>query len=115
MISNNLLRELIAFRNERDWKQFHTTRNLASALCVEAAELLDIFRWVKDSEIKATAEQRLNDIEDEIADVAILLTYMCHDLNISLEDVVRKKIEINRKKYPVEKVKGISTKYNNLG
>jgi len=102
------------FRHERDWEQFHTTRNLVSALCVESAELLDIFRWASDSEIESTAEQRRKDIESEIADVAILLTYLCHDLNISLEDVVQKKIEINRNKYPVEKVKGISTKYNNL-
>jgi NTP pyrophosphatase (non-canonical NTP hydrolase) len=48
MISDNLLNELVAFRHERDWEQFHTTRNLASALCVEAAELLDIFRWARD-------------------------------------------------------------------
>ena len=114
MISKYLLKELIVFRHERDWEQFHTTRNLVSALCVESAELLDIFRWASDSEIESTAEQRRKDIESEIADVAILLTYLCHDLNISLEDVVQKKIEINRNKYPVEKVKGISTKYNNL-
>jgi NTP pyrophosphatase (non-canonical NTP hydrolase) len=114
MISEYLLKELIVFRHERDWEQFHTTRNLVSALCVESAELLDIFRWASDSEIESTAEQRRKDIESEIADVAILLTYLCHDLNISLEDVVQKKIEINRNKYPVEKVKGISTKYNNL-
>ena len=108
------MNELVAFRHERDWEQFHTTRNLASALCVESAELLDIFRWTNDAEIESIAEQRRRDIESEVADVAILLMYLCHDLNISLENAVKRKLEINREKYPVEKVKGISTKYNNL-
>ncbi|NLX52063.1 MAG: nucleotide pyrophosphohydrolase [Deltaproteobacteria bacterium] len=115
MISEHLLKELIAFRHERDWEQFHTTRNLASALCVESAELLDIFRWANDADVETAVEQRRRDIENEVADVAILLTYLCHDLNISLEDVVQNKIEINRGKYPVEKVKGVSTKYCKLG
>jgi NTP pyrophosphatase (non-canonical NTP hydrolase) len=114
MISGTLLKEMLAFRHDRDWEKFHTTRNLASALCVEAAELLDIFRWARDSEISSIANQQRSDIESEIADVAILLMYLCNDLDISLEDVIRKKLEVNRKKYPVEKVKGVSTKYYNL-
>ncbi|HJX31272.1 MAG TPA: nucleotide pyrophosphohydrolase [Thermodesulfobacteriota bacterium] len=114
MISSPLLEEMLAFRHERDWEKFHTTRNLTSALCVEAAELLDIFRWARDSEITSIIREQRSEIESEVADVAILLMYLCHDLNISVEDVVRKKLAINRKKYPIEKVKGISTKYNNL-
>ena len=114
MISKNLLKKLIDFRHERDWEQFHTTRNLASALCVEAAELLDIFRWARDSETTEIVNQQRSQIESEVADVAILLIYLSHDLNISIEHAVKKKLEINRKKYPIEKVKGISTKYNNL-
>jgi NTP pyrophosphatase (non-canonical NTP hydrolase) len=105
---------LLAFRRERDWEQFHTVRNLSSALCVESAELLDLFRWARDSEIRAIAEQQRSEIESEVADVAILLTYLCNDLEISLEDVVRKKLEINREKYPVENSKGTSKKYNRL-
>jgi dCTP diphosphatase len=114
MISNTLLVALLTFRRERDWEQFHTVRNLSSALCVESAELLDLFRWARDSEITAIAEQQRSEIESEVADVAILLTYLCHDLEISLEDVVRKKLEVNRKKYPVENSKGTSKKYNRL-
>lgn len=112
MISNTLLNELIAFRRERDWEQFHTVRNLSSALCVEAAELLDLFRWARDSEITTIVEEQRSEIENEVADVVILLSYLCHDLNISIEDVVGKKLEINREKYPVESSKGASTKYN---
>jgi NTP pyrophosphatase (non-canonical NTP hydrolase) len=115
MISRTLLEALIAFRQERDWEQFHTVRNLSSALCVEAAELLDLFRWARDSEITAIVEKQRNEIENEVADVAILLSYLCHDLNISIEDVVRKKLQINQEKYPVKSSKGASTKYNRLG
>ncbi|MEE9910089.1 MAG: nucleotide pyrophosphohydrolase [Deltaproteobacteria bacterium] len=114
MISKTLLEEMLFFRQERDWEKFHTTRNLCSALCVEASELLDIFRWARDPEIKSIARQQRSEIENEVADVAILLTYLCNDLNISVEDAVRKKLEINRERYPVEKSKGTSTKYNRL-
>jgi dCTP diphosphatase len=114
MISNKLLDALLTFRRERAWEQFHTVRNLSSALCVESAELLDLFRWARDPEITVIAEQQRSEIESEVADVAILLTYLCHDLDISLEDVVRKKLEVNREKYPVESSKGTSKKYNRL-
>lgn len=115
MISKTILNEMLVFRQDRNWEKFHTTRNLASAICVESAELLDIFRWARDSEIASIVEQQRSDIESEVADVAILLTYMCHDLKISIDDVVRKKLEINREKYPVERSKGTSKKYNRLG
>jgi NTP pyrophosphatase (non-canonical NTP hydrolase) len=114
MISNTLLDSLIDFRRERDWEQFHTVRNLSSALCVETAELLDLFRWARDSEITTIVEEQRSEIESEVADVAILLTYLCHDLNISIDDVVRKKLKINREKYPVGSSKGNSTKYDRL-
>jgi NTP pyrophosphatase (non-canonical NTP hydrolase) len=112
MIPNNLLKDLLAFRRERDWEQFHTVRNLSSALCVESAELLDIFRWAHDSEITAIVEQQRAEIESEVADVAILLMYLCHDLNLSIEDIVRKKLAVNCEKYPVEISKGTAKKYN---
>jgi dCTP diphosphatase len=114
MISSTLLEEMLTFRRDRDWEKFHTTRNVASAICVEAAELLDIFRWARDSEISSIVSQQRSEIESEVADVAILLMYLCSDLNISLEAVVKRKLQVNREKYPVEKAKGFSTKYNNL-
>jgi NTP pyrophosphatase (non-canonical NTP hydrolase) len=115
MISSTLQDALLTFRRERDWEQFHTVRNLSSALCVEAAELLDLFRWARDAEISTIVDEHRPEIESEIADMKILLTYICHDLNISIEDTVRKKLEINRKKYSVSSSKGISTKYSRLG
>lgn len=114
MISENLLDDLIQFRHEREWEQFHTVRNLSAALCVEASELLDKFRWARDSEIESIVEENRTEIENELADVSILLTYLCHDLGLSIEDIVRKKLEINREKYPVEKARGNAKKYSEL-
>lgn len=112
MISNELINELIEFRRKRDWEQFHTIRNLCAALCVEASELLDTFRWARDFEMANIVEEQRSEIESELADVAILHAYLCHDLGISIEDAVRKKLEKNRQKYPVERSKGVSTKYD---
>jgi NTP pyrophosphatase (non-canonical NTP hydrolase) len=114
MISETLFDALIAFRQERDWEQFHTIRNLSTALCVESAELLALFRWAHDSDIPSVVEEQRSEIESEVADVAILLMYLYHDLGISIEDAVRKKLEVNRQRYPVERSKGVSTKYDRL-
>jgi len=110
MISENLLEELIQFRREREWEQFHTVRNLSAALCVEASELLDHFRWARDSDIQRIIEQSRVEIENEIADVSILLSYLIHDLGLSIDDIVRKKLELNREKYPVELARGNAKK-----
>ncbi|MEW6520602.1 MAG: nucleotide pyrophosphohydrolase [Thermodesulfobacteriota bacterium] len=114
MISHNLLNSLLEFRHERNWEQFHTARNLSAALCVEAAELLDYFRWARDSDIESIIKEHKAEIESELADVIILLSYMCHDLGLSIEDAVSKKLNVNRANYPVEKAKGIFTKYDKL-
>ncbi|MBB5349423.1 nucleotide pyrophosphohydrolase [Desulfoprunum benzoelyticum] len=114
MISKNLLNLLLQFRHEREWEQFHSIRNLSAALCVEAAELLAHFRWARDSDIESIKIQHKTEIESELADVTILLLYICHDLGLSIEDAVAKKIEVNRANYPVEKAKGTFTKYDKL-
>jgi len=111
MISENLLEELIQFRREREWEQFHTVRNLSAALTVESSELLEHFRWARDSEIDSIIEQNQVEIENEIADVSILLSYLIHDLGLSIDDIVRKKLELNREKYPVELAKGNAKKH----
>lgn len=72
MIENELLAKILAFRSEREWEQFHTPKNLSSALCVEAAELLEQFQWAKDSELEELVEREREAIEHEIADIAIL-------------------------------------------
>lgn len=108
------LEKLLAFRKEREWEQFHSPKNVSMALSVEAAELMEIFQWASDADTTDLAIRRRKDIEYEVADIAILLSYFCHDLGISLNEAVEAKIEANREKYPVEKAKGSSTKYNRL-
>ena len=115
MIDSQLMQELIAFRSERDWAQFHTPRNLAAGVCIEAAELLEHFQWAKDSELNQLVSERREAIEHEIADVAMYLSLLCHDLGVSLPQAVRRKLELNKQKYPVDKARGRSDKYDRLG
>lgn len=114
VIERELLEQLLAFRNERDWEQFHTPKNLSAALCIEAAELLEQFQWARDSELADVVEREREAIEHEVADVAIFLSYLCHDLKISLSDAVRRKLELNRSKYPADKARGTAAKYDRL-
>lgn len=115
MIDKHLLDELLAFRRERDWEQFHTPRNLAAGVCIEAAELLEHFQWAKDEELPEIVAKNREAIEHEIADVAMYLSLLCSDIGVSLDDAVRRKLELNKQKYPVDKARGKSTKYDRLG
>lgn len=114
MIDSQLMEDLLAFRRERDWEQFHTPRNLAAGVCIEAAELLEHFQWAKDAELPEIVEKNRKAIEHEIADVAMYLSLLCNDLGVSLDDAVRRKLELNKQKYPVEKARGRSDKYDRL-
>lgn len=114
IIATDLLDQLLAFRKERDWEQFHTPKNLSAALAVEVAELLECFQWAKDGELSELVVRERTAIEDEVADIAILFSYLCHDLNIELDAAVRLKLEKNRQKYPVSLARGTATKYDRL-
>jgi len=112
MIKPELLDKLIAFRQERDWEQFHSPKELAVSVSIEAAELLEWFQWKSQEQIEQHLQNaKRENLEDEIADVAIYLSYLCHDLNIDLNKVVEQKCLKNAKKYPLEKVKGRNDKY----
>ncbi len=105
--------KLREFAKERDWEQFHSPKNLAMALSVEAAELLEIFQWSNSGgldEIKDPNKRK--EIEEEVADIFNYLLKICDELDIDLEKVALEKIDINETKYPVEKFKGSSKKYN---
>jgi len=113
MINADLLKQLIEFRRERDWEQFHNPKNIAITLSIEAAELLEWFQWRNKTEIKQMLEtDKREALEDEIADVAVYLSYLCHDLNIDIEQAIQRKMQKNAAKYPVDKVKGRADKYN---
>ncbi len=114
MLSKTLIEELLKFRRARDWEQFHSTRNLAAAITVEAGELLESFIWASDQQVPEIAGTRRAAISDEIADIAILLTYLAHDLSTDIEVAVNAKLHANAKKYPVDKARGSNKKYNEL-
>ena len=104
-----LIREIIDFRNERDWKQYHNPKDLALSLSLEASELLEVFQWKTDEEAVRT---KRTEIEDELADVMIYAMTLAHDLDIDLATVIRSKIKKNAIKYPVDKAKGSARKHN---
>lgn len=113
MLPNDLVDELITFRAERDWEQFHTPRNLAISLSLEASEVLELFQW--QDPCGEAIQEILPRLQDEVADVAVYLTYLCHDLGIDLEAAVRSKMMKNREKYPIALAKGSAKKYTELG
>lgn len=102
---------LRAFRDERDWAQFHDPKNLAAALGIEAAELNEVFLW-KTTE--ASRDVDLERVREELADVLAYALLLADTFNLDPQEIVLQKIQKNAEKYPVEKSRGISTKYNHL-
>lgn len=95
------------FNEEREWDQFHTPSNLAKSISIEANELLECFQW-NDTEFNR------NDVLEELADVTNYCLQMAQILDVDIIDVVNNKMDITEKKYPVDKAKGVSTKYDKL-
>jgi dCTP diphosphatase len=109
------LREALrAFAAARDWDQFHSPRNLATALSVEAAELLEPFQWLTDEQSRNLPPQTLAAVEEELADVLLYLVRLADKLDVDLEAAARAKIARNAEKYPVETARGSSRKYDVL-
>lgn len=105
---------LRAFAVERDWDQFHSPRNLAAALAVEAAELLEPFQWLTDEQSRELSTEARAAVEQEMADVLLYLVRLADKLGVDLEQAARAKIALNAEKYPVEKARGSSRKYDEL-
>jgi NTP pyrophosphatase (non-canonical NTP hydrolase) len=114
MISDDTKRRMLAFRSERDWQQFHTPKNLAASITIEAAELLEIFQWTAESELAATVEKKRTHIEHEIADIAMYLQFLAHDLGVDLDACIGAKLAINEQRYPVAESRGSAAKYDEL-
>jgi dCTP diphosphatase len=104
--------QLRGFVAERDWAQFHTPKNLASALSVEAAELLEPFQWLKTGHVDELNEQTKKNIRHEMADVLNYLVMLADQLNVDLIAAAEEKIALNALKYPVDQVLGDSRKYS---
>jgi len=99
------------FAEERDWEKFHTPKNLAMALAVEVAELMEHFQWLEGDESASLNEAKLQEVREEIGDVLISLVRLADRLGIDPLQAAWEKIEINRRKYPADKVRGRSKKY----
>jgi NTP pyrophosphatase (non-canonical NTP hydrolase) len=110
----DLTRQVIAFRDERDWKQFHNPKDVAISLSLEASELLELFQWQREADIPALLESRAPEIGDELADVLYWTLLMAHDLGIDLNAALSSKLEQNALKYPVARSRGSSAKYTEL-
>lgn len=100
------------FATERDWEQFHTPKNLASALSVEAAELLEIFQWLKTGEVAELTPEQQEHARQEMADVLLYLVRLADRLDVDLYQAALDKIKLNGQKYPAETVRGDSRKYS---
>ncbi len=107
-------KKIISFRNERDWAQFHDPKNFAEALSIEAGELLENFLWKTTEQSRNLTAEELKNVEEELSDIFIFLTYLSEEYNIDLLKEVESKIAHNAAKYPVEKAKGSSRKYTEL-
>jgi NTP pyrophosphatase (non-canonical NTP hydrolase) len=114
MLTEAIIAELLAFRRQRDWEQFHSPRNLAAALSVEAAELLEHFIWASDARVDAIVAEKKPRLAAEIADIAIYLSYLANDLGIDIDAAVRDKVKVNAERYPIAKARGSSRKYSDL-
>ncbi len=100
------------FRDERDWAQFHNPKDMAMALSIEAAELMEHFLWKNPNEVAARCVEKREEIEDEVADVAIYLVELADILGIDLLGAMERKMQKNAAKYPADRVRGSSLKYN---
>ena len=110
----DLARRLREFSTARDWEQFHDPKNLAEAISIEAGELLELFLWKTTEQSRNLAQEQIKELEEEVADILIFLTYLADTFDIDLVAAAIAKIELNELKYPVEKAKGSSKKYSDL-
>ena len=113
---DEILRRVVEFRDERDWKQFHNPKDLAISISLEAAELLEHFQWKGPEEVRQAAEdpEVRREVGEEMADILILLLSASDALGIDLHAAALAKIEKNARKYPVEKSRGNAKKYDEL-
>ncbi|MFA6522440.1 MAG: nucleotide pyrophosphohydrolase [Patescibacteria group bacterium] len=109
-----ITKKIIAFRDARDWRQFHNPKDLSISLVLEAGEVMEHFQWKNPKEIEDYVKSDKEHIADELADVLYWVLLMSHDLKIDLLKAVEKKLKKNEEKYPIEKAKGKHTKYNKL-
>ena len=110
----DLTNRINAFRDARDWKQFHNPKDMAVSICIESAELLEQFQWKNAKECETHLQENREAVADEMADVAIYLFELADLLKMDLGHEMLRKLDKNAAKYPVEKARGSNLKYNRL-
>lgn len=109
-----ITKRILKLRDERDWKQFHTPKDMALSLVLEATEVMEHFQWKTREEVEKYVKTHKEEIGDELADVLCWVLLLCNDLDIDIYKAALKKMEKTKKKYPVEKFKGRADKYDKL-
>ncbi|ELH0986122.1 nucleotide pyrophosphohydrolase [Staphylococcus pseudintermedius] len=109
--TKEILKAINQFRDERNWRQFHNEKDLSLSISLEAAELLELFQWKTSEEVVDSQQERL---AEELADVLIYSYMLADNLDFNINEIIRKKLEKNTEKYPIEKSKDNRTKYNDL-
>ena len=109
-----LTKKILAFRDERNWEQFHDPKDVSLSLVLEAAEVMEHFQWKSPVEIKEYVVSHKKEIGEELADVLYWVLLLAHDLKIDLVDASEKKLEKNRLKYPIEKALNRHAKYDKI-
>ena len=105
---SDTIKEIVAFRDERDWKQFHNAKDLALAISVEAAELNELFLWKNAEEVDKAK------LKEELADVLTFSFLLAYEQGLDIQKIISDKLNVNRVKYPVDKAKGNAKKYDQL-
>ena len=102
-----LKQKIDQFNKERDWDKFHSPSNLAKSIVIEAGELMECFQWSDE-------DYNIEDVKEELADVMNYCIQLASKLNLDIKEIVENKLALTKKKYPVDKAKGVSTKYDKL-
>ena len=110
-VRKETVKEVLKFRDDRDWKQFHDPKDLAISISLEASELLEIFQWSRDD---IYCLDKIDKIKEELADVMNYCILMADACDLDLDKIITDKIKLNELKYPIDKAKGTSAKYNEL-
>lgn len=110
-MTQDTINEVLKFRDDRNWKQFHNPKDLAISISLEAAELLEVFQWSAED---VKCENKMDKIREELADVINYCILMADVCELDLDEIVRTKVRLNNQKYPVEKSFGSKEKYTEL-
>ena len=109
IMTQDTINQVLKFRDDRNWKQFHNPKDLALSISLEAAELLEIFQW---SGSDTVCESKKDKIKEELADVLVYCIHMADACGLNMDEIIQEKMKKNSKKYPVEKAKDTAKKYD---